>query len=60
QGESAGGAVTLPSEIPAHVSETVCGWCLCGIAGGQRGYSGMAVSDTAITGGAAFYLGEWL
>ena len=33
---------------------------VCGIAGGQRGHSGMAVSDTAITGGAAFYLGEWL
>lgn len=49
---------TFPSEIPAHVSETVCNWCLCGIAGGQRGHSGMAVSDTAITGGAAFYLGN--
>src|SRR5699024_8765744 len=46
-------AYTLPSEIPAHVSETVCDWCLCGIAGGQRGHSRMAVSDTAITGGAA-------
>lgn len=43
----------LPSEIPVHVSETVCGWCLCGIAGCKRGHSGMAVSDTAITGGAA-------
>lgn len=40
-------------KIPAHVSENVCYECLYGIAGGLRGHSGMAVSDTAITGGAA-------